>query len=199
MMLCASLLAAALPGGWGGGGVLVPDTAQAGQQSCDSAPALLQRSNATGALPQLPAAVAARLRDHAQGKHSYAALVYRLDRQEGFRQEVRTMYNSIRAHDASAAFTWIVHVSDVPEMRAWGLARVELLPITDADLCAVRDALHVPRLTHHSGSQLVWLKLLLPTLLPAPFMLVDTDTIALPDLAQVGMLYWRSRRMAPRQ
>ena len=93
--------------------------------------------------------------------------------------EARLLHASVRWHDPSARFLWLVHEAELAELRSWTLPRLTLLPVREADLDAWVDCIAAPRTRHHSGPALGYLKLLLPLLVPAPALIADTDTVAL--------------------
>jgi len=110
-------------------------------------------------------------RDRSHGRHRAAP--------NQTEAEARLLHASVRWHDPSARFLWLVAEAEAAEVRSWHLPRLTLLPVHNADLDGWVECIGAPRARHHAGPALGYLKLLLPLLVPPPALLTDTDTVAL--------------------
>ena len=124
--------------------------------------------------------MAGRVARHITGRHVVTSLVYNISREVSKTlPEALRLRSSILKHDNHTAFVWFVACDDMAQLQQQTLTDVLLCPVATSDLHAWRLNLGVATTPHHSGAELVWLKMAIPLLLPPPVMLVDIDTVAL--------------------
>jgi hypothetical protein len=124
------------------------------------------------------------------GTRNYVSIVHDVwrDRTHGRHKAARNqtvveaslLHSTVLARDPGARFIWFVAAKDMDEIRSWSLKALTLLQIDAAELQAWAEVIRAPRTTHHSGTSLGFLKLLVPLFgLQEPTMVLDTDTVAL--------------------